>query len=149
MEFQRVAPANELTSFVECFWQAESNESKPECVKIIPDGFPEIIFHFGDPYRIRFTKHWSVQSKSLFGGQLKHFFFLENTGTSDVFGIKLKPTAPTHLFKLSIHKFTNRVVDLNELPEIQKELSSGMKECTTLKDRVAFAENLSNRKSFM
>ena len=46
MLFHRFAPAKSLESFVECYWVIESEEKKPVIQKIIPDGFPEIIFHY-------------------------------------------------------------------------------------------------------
>src|SRR5688572_33304007 len=98
MQFNRIDPPNGLRHLVECYWIAKSNSSTPTQQKIIPDGFPEIIFHFGDPYRIELESDWEIQSNSLVAGQITKHFFLENTGRSDILGIKLKPAAPTQLF---------------------------------------------------
>ena len=53
MTFNRFDPDEELKNLVECYWIAEDNDPTPFLQKIIPDGFPEIIFHYADPYKIK------------------------------------------------------------------------------------------------
>ena len=129
MIFKRVAPSSGLAELIECYWIVESHDPAPRQQKIIPDGFPEIIFHYGDPYRIKLGRRWEPQSKSLLAGQLSKFFFLENTGVSGIIGIKLKPAALTHLFDCTMHRYTDQVVDLHEafgnrLQAMESELRS-------------------------
>lgn len=112
MIFKRLAPDPGLEHLIECYWIVESQDPTPQQQKIIPDGFPEIIFHYGDPYRINLGTAWELQSASLLGGQLRNYFYLENTGVSGIVGIKLKPTAVTHLFNISMDELTDKVVDL-------------------------------------
>ena len=115
MFFKRFEPAKELTAFIECYWIIEDDDKIPRQQKIIPDGFNEIIFHYRDPYRIRLYEKWELQSKSLLAGQIRNHFFLENTGVSGIVGIKLKPTALTHLYALFMQELTDRVVDISSL----------------------------------
>lgn len=122
MIFKRISPPGELKNVVECYWIAENSNRLAVQEKIIPDGFTEIIFHYGDPYLIRLKNSWKEQSKSLFAGQITRHFYLQNTGVSGVIGIKLKPTAITHLYKISMDKFTDKVVDTSEIPEMNAVL---------------------------
>jgi hypothetical protein len=112
MFFKRFRPDHDLEPFIECYWIVEDDDTTPRLQKIVPDGFNEIIFHLGDPYRIRLYDHWEQQSTSLLAGHIRKHFFLENTGSSNIVGIKLKPTALTHLFGLHMYQFTDKVVDL-------------------------------------
>ena len=112
MDFRRIDPPNRLRNILECIWIAESHDPQPVLQKIIPDGFPEIIFHFGDPYRIKLKDKWELQSRSLLAGQITGHFFLENTGQSSMMGLKFKPAALTNLFEILMHPFTDAVVDL-------------------------------------
>jgi methylphosphotriester-DNA--protein-cysteine methyltransferase len=112
MGFERITPGPGTNRFIECFWIVEEADPTPVIQKIIPDGFPEIIFHYGDPYLIKLDKKWSKQSLSLFGGQITNHFFLKNTGVSNILGIKLKPAAASLLFDIDMHALTNRVVSL-------------------------------------
>lgn len=113
MSFYRYEPPESLLRLIECYWIVEDDNSLPVQQKIIPDGFPEIIFHFGDRYRIKLRQEWKQQSTALLAGQLTRFFYLENTGRSYVIGIKLKPAAVTHLFGISMHAITDNVIDLD------------------------------------
>jgi AraC-like DNA-binding protein len=118
MYFKRIDPPDHLSSIVECYWIIENNDPTPAKEKIIPDGFTELIFHYGDPYRISIDGDWSTQTPTLLAGQIDKHFYLENTGASGIFGIKLQPTALTNLFALNMREFTNRAVDLSVITQI-------------------------------
>jgi AraC-like DNA-binding protein len=115
MEFRRIHPPAELRKLVECYWIARNPDPAPVLQKIIPDGFPELIFHFGDPYRIQLADTWEQQANNLLAGQITKFFFLENSGTSDILGIKLNPAAVTQLFDINMSALCDRVVPLDEV----------------------------------
>lgn len=114
MQFSRIEPPHELKHLVECYWIVKSTDNTPLLQKIIPDGFPEIIFHFGDPYKIELKKDWETQAASLVAGQITSYFFLENTGHSDILGIKLKPSALTILFGADMSLLKDKVVSFRE-----------------------------------
>lgn len=116
MVFSRIEPESPLSRFIDCYWVIESSDPTPRREKIIPDGFSEIILHHSkaDPYRINLSGRWEMQTKSLLGGQISKYFYLENSGQSGMVGIKCKPTALTHLFNLTMTDYTDRVVDLYE-----------------------------------
>lgn len=124
MFFKRFDPAEELKNIIDCYWIIEDDDVAPIRQKIIPDGFNEIIFHYRNPYRINLSGAWEKQSLNLLAGQIRKHFFLENTGASGIIGIKMKPTALTHLFGISMHQFTDRVVDLSSVPPLQSLLIS-------------------------
>jgi AraC-like DNA-binding protein len=115
MLFERIAPDPQLADFIECYWIVEDASAEIRKQKIIPDGFTEIIFHLADPYRICLNGSWQLQSRSLLAGQIRKCFFLENTGASIIIGIKLKPTALTHLYQLNMSLLTDDVVDIHEV----------------------------------
>jgi AraC-like DNA-binding protein len=113
MQFKRIIPREELRHWIECFWIAQNGDPSPIIQKIIPDGFPEIIFHFADPYLINLRGDWEPQSKNLLAGQITRYFHLKNTGRSHMLGIKLKPASLAQLFDLSMDSLTDKVVELN------------------------------------
>jgi AraC-like DNA-binding protein len=115
MNFNRIKPRQGLENIIECFWMVDGDEARPDRQKIIPDAFTELIFHFGDPYRIRLSTRWETQGRSLFAGQINKHFYLENTGRSGIFAIKLRPSAATHLFGTQMSELTNKVIDLQTL----------------------------------
>lgn len=146
MHFQLIPPAVKLSRWIECYWVIESESVLPVRQKIVPDGFPELIFHFGDPYQINISGAWQRQAKSLFAGQLRRFFFLENEGRSEIFGIKFKPAAPALLFGVDMSGFTDRVVDLHSLQlGNTKELEHALARARGSEDRVLLTEQFLQR----
>lgn len=113
LHFDWRAPANGLEKLIKSYWFISSRDNDEKKVqKIVPDGYPEIIFHFADPYMIRLKSDWELQPPHLLAGQIKKHFYLGNTGKSDIAGVKLNPTALTHLFGLHMDKYTDKVVQL-------------------------------------
>lgn len=80
--------------------------------KIVPDGYPEIILHYGDSYRINLHGDWQMQGKYLLAGQLTKHFFLENTGKSGMIGIKFQPGIISTLFGVDMSELTDKVIPL-------------------------------------
>jgi len=124
MLFDRKEPSPPLRHLIKEFWIIENPETEPVAQKIIPDGYSEIILHYGDPYRINTSGAWEEQASMLYSNQFTHCFLLENTGASAMLGIKLFPTAFYQLFGEGQHPITDQVVDLTQLinlpPEIQQ-----------------------------
>src|SRR5690242_12308900 len=114
MQFSRIEPPEGLKHLVECYWIVKSTDPAPTLQKIIPDGFPEIIFHFGDPYKIELKTNWEIQGNNLIAGQITKYFYLENTGQSDILGIKLKPAALTQLFGVDMSLLKDKVITLRD-----------------------------------
>lgn len=113
MIYQKLSPSSEISHLIECYWwiDSESDDSISE-EKIIPDGFPEMIWHYGEPYEINISGHWELQPKALLAGQLTNHFYLRNTGTSGMVGIKWKPQALFDLYRLTMSELVDSVVEL-------------------------------------
>ncbi len=112
--FRLFPPDADVADLVDCFWIVEDPDTAPRERKIIPDGFPELIFHYGDPYDIRRADNWERQPRSLAAGQMSRHFFLRNTGRSAMIGVKLKPWALYHLFG-HLGAMRDRVAALSEI----------------------------------
>jgi len=115
MTFERFDPKPELSHIIKEFWIYEDLESIPKIQKVIPDGYSEIIIHYGDPYRINLDGVWETQSRLLFSNQISKFFHLENTGKSAIIGMKLFPMAGYELFGIDMSTLTDQVVALEDL----------------------------------
>jgi len=116
MKFQKLIPSEQLQHIVNCYWFIDSeHDYEIHVQKIVPDGFPELIFHYGDPYEINLSGIWEKQSQYLVAGQIKSYFFLRNTGRSGIVGIKLMPTTLSDYFGVSMHQLTGKVIPLGEM----------------------------------
>jgi AraC-like DNA-binding protein len=116
MNYSTIIPDSDLQSLVECYWSVEGNATEQQ--KIIPDGFPEAIFHFGDPYEFFHDDGTiEIQEKTLISGQISKPITLRPTGRSDVFGIKFKPAALWKIFGVDMSKLKDQVLPLPAVSE--------------------------------
>lgn len=141
MHYESFSPAESLKGLVKEYWIFENNDPTPNRQKIIPDGYSEIIIHYGDAYRINLSGKWEIQSSMLFSSQISKFFNLENTGASGMIGIKLYPAAFNQLFHIDISTYTDKVVPLQELISTESEpLTELESNNVSIAERVQLAE---------
>lgn len=78
--------------------------------KIVPDGFSELIFHFGQPYQIKNeTENFERQSRCLAAGQLVSPIWIRPGGESGIAAVKFHPCAFWQLFGINMQVLTNRI----------------------------------------
>ncbi|MEM9546755.1 MAG: helix-turn-helix transcriptional regulator [Bacteroidota bacterium] len=127
MIYEQLEPNPILRQTIKSFWLVDSlDDDKKFIQKIIPDGYPELIFHYKSPFKANISGEWFLQDKDLIAGQIRNHFFLENTGTIGMFGIKFQPWTLKLLFDLNMHPLTDQVIPfhsanlsvLNPLKEI-------------------------------
>jgi len=107
--------------YVDCYWVIESDASPNQDIeKIIPDGFIEIIYHYGDTYRISLTGDWKEQNDKLFAGQIDKHFYIENDGRTGMIGIKLRPETATLMFGIDMSQHTNQVTSIANIPALEE-----------------------------
>ncbi len=144
MLYQRFRPSPHLVEYIKEFWIIDSGtEIAKSKQKIIPDGYPELIFHYKDPYSINISGNWQMQTHSLVAGQIRNHFFLENTGQSGMIGVKMMPTSMTKLFGISMNQLTDSVVDIHSLASVQSKLATLPK--PSLQNKEAFIQSFEQR----
>lgn len=137
MDFIRITPHHDLDEFIECYWMMKSDDSMPVTEKIIPDGFTEIIFNYRAVYKSKISGDWNLQSPNLLAGQLKTFFYLQNTGTTGSVAVKLKPAALTQLFGFSMDQYVDKIADLDSFPNPEfKQLKEKILACFSVESKI-------------
>jgi AraC-like DNA-binding protein len=156
MIYKNVSPCDHLKTLVKSFWMVDSEgDATIRREKIIPDGYPEMIFHYGDPYRANISGEWYTQEKYLIAGQITNYFFLENLGISGMIGIKFQPWAIKELFDLEMEPIVNQAISLPQClfeklnPFIQISNSSLRfeKKVKQIEEELTSMTSLSNRKN--
>ena len=80
-----------------CIWVFEGRFDEVHDERIVPDGCPELILHFGTPYAERDDAGaWQRQPPLLLAGNLTHALLLRAEGDVGVLGIRLWPQAVAH-----------------------------------------------------
>jgi AraC-like DNA-binding protein len=140
MFFQSFAPAPSLANIVKCYWLLTGNDLSTQ--KIVPDGFPELIFHFGQRYQIKNgTGAFERQSTCLTAGQLVNPIWIRPEGESGIVGVKFEPAAFWQLFGVNMHALTNESVNgVDVVGNSVAELSQKVSESKTNTERVLWIE---------
>jgi AraC-like DNA-binding protein len=141
MFFQSFAPAPPLANIVNCYWLLTGNDISTQ--KIVPDGFPELIFHFGQPYQIKNAAgNFERQSICLAAGQLVNPIWIRAEGVSGIAAVKFHPCAFWQLFGTNMHALTNESANgVDVLGNSITELSQKVCESKTNRERVLWIEN--------
>ena len=143
MNYRLQEPTSELSHIVKSFWMIDSEgDATVEAQKIIPDGYPEMIFHSADAYKTNINGTWQSQNHDLIAGQITNYFYLENTGVTKMFAIKLQPWALAVLFGIDMSAITNDVITIDKelLKIIQPIKQIAIHDAISFEDKVTQIE---------
>ena len=94
MDYREFAPIPPLASVVERIWTLEGRATAAgaPAEPVLPDGRPELILHFGDPFdRIEPDGSGERQASVLYAGQVTSPLVLRPTGRVAVLGVRFHP----------------------------------------------------------
>jgi hypothetical protein len=69
MNYIRIQPHPQLARLIECYWVIEGEDAEPGTEKIIPDGYTELIFHYGDFYRTQISGYGKYNRPTCWPGK--------------------------------------------------------------------------------
>lgn len=117
MRYAEFPAPPELSTWVRCLWSFEASFDPFHDERIVPDGCPEIIVHFGNPYLERDESgDWLPQPSVLLAGNLTRPLHLRAVGQAGVLGIRLWPQAARHWVAMPAEQIPDRRFAL-ELPD--------------------------------
>lgn len=94
MQYAEYAPVPRLASVVDRLWTLSGDAASlgTDTQPVLPDGRPELIFHFGDAFeRIHADGLVERQPTVIFAGQLTSQLLLRPTGAIRVLGVRFHP----------------------------------------------------------
>jgi AraC-like DNA-binding protein len=93
MQYQEFAPIRQLADAVDRIWVLEGKEAPAgaPAEPILPDGRPELILHFGDPFERVGERGTARQAPILYAGQVTGPLVLRPTGRVAVIGVRFHP----------------------------------------------------------
>jgi AraC-like DNA-binding protein len=125
------------------------DSSPANCIqRIIPDGRPELILNFGNPFESLTKGVWNSQPGCFFVGQITGPLLLRPSGPAGMLGIDFRPHGAASLLGLPICELTDSAIALEDLSrrlfrelERVRDLSSLTQALTALDPALcAFAE---------
>ena len=98
MDYREFAPLPSLQPLVRCYWtlNADGAQSDRDPEPALPDGSPELIFNFGDPFHaIHADGSASQQPLLMLVGQITGPFTVAPTGRMDLIAVRFRPHGAT------------------------------------------------------
>ncbi len=143
MFYEEFTPHISLAPFVRRIWVYESgaDSGEVETQHIVPDGFPELIVHYGDQFHeIDRNGIAKKQSRLIFAGQISGPLTLQSGASAGVMGVRFWPAAARALLRLPMHEATDQRLDMTAI------LGAAT---SSLIDEVLSANNVAARVSVM
>ncbi|HET9373322.1 MAG TPA: helix-turn-helix domain-containing protein [Vicinamibacterales bacterium] len=104
-----------LQAIVERIWTLEG-DAPGEAQPVLPDGRPELIFHFGDPFeRLDDQGRGERQGALLVCGQLDRALHLRPVGRTAVLGVRLRGAGIAALTRLPQDQLVNRTIEAGDV----------------------------------
>lgn len=116
MFYEEFTPHISLAPFVRCIWvfEADADTGEGETQRIVPDGFPELIAHYGDQFHEVDTNGMAKQqSRLMFAGQLSGPLTLQSGARVGVMGVRFWPAAARALLRLPMNEMTDQRLDMS------------------------------------
>lgn len=125
MQYREIAPVPELADVVDCLWTLEGHASghgEPE--PVLPDGRPELVLHFGDPFeRLESGGVAERQPSLIYAGQLTRQLLLRPTGRIAVLGVRFLPHGAVGILTVPQHELAGLTIALDAVsPRLRRAL---------------------------
>ena len=118
MNYQEYSPGPRLAAYVERLWTltGTASEMAGASQPVLPDGRPELIIHFADPFdRAAADGAFERQTAIIFAGQLTGELLLRPTGAAAVLGVRFHAFGASAVLNVPQHLVAGATPDLAEL----------------------------------
>jgi AraC-like DNA-binding protein len=124
MQHQEVEAPAELRDIIKCFWYTSLDFGElPSNFEVLPDGYAEIIFHFGSACSISIASGWQLLPSPFLMGLLNQPVQLRVKNRFEVIGIRCYPWTVFDLLGLPSGKDGARVFE-HPIAQLQATLAA-------------------------
>lgn len=117
MFYREFPPHPALIDHVQCIWlfEAAPHEAADDTQRIVPDGHPEMLLHFGDRFHEIHDDKVVVQSRLIFAGQLSKPLLLKPGASAGVVGVRFRSAGARALLGMPMAARTDTRLDLMDV----------------------------------
>lgn len=148
MPYVEFLPKPEIAHFVKCVWNyaADTSETEGRPERIVPDGNPELVIHYGHPFSEFTAAGKQQQPRGFVMGQMTRPLALDpSQGAPGIVGVRFWPAGTRAMIGAAMSEFTDEHLALDDVvPGAAASLvdqiasaASARERCDILQDFVA------------
>ncbi len=115
MFYKEFKPHLSLQQHIKCFWVFENSYGDNHFERMLPDGFIDLVFHYGQKPRLVIDGKEIIKPSNFLGGHLVSSALLHFSGELKMFGIKFYPWATASLYKMPAYELNNLRIPVSEI----------------------------------
>ena len=116
MRYQELAPTPRAAPWVHCLWIFEATLPGAGPERIVPDGRPELVIHFGRPFgEVDGDGRATRQQDAIFAGQVTRPLVLRSAGNAGVLGVRFRPAGARAFLGMPMRHATDQRIAVREL----------------------------------
>ncbi len=115
MHYTERPPHPVLAKHIRCLWmfEASPDDVAAEIQRVVPDGYPEMVLHYGDyGHEVDTTGALQRQSRFVFAGQISQPLLLQPGAHAGMIGIRLQPAGARTFLGMPMGEMTDVRLDL-------------------------------------
>ena len=124
MNYGEITPGPAAARYIQCYWLLEDDAPSDVVQRIVPDGRPELIFNFAQPFENQVRGKWRAQPDCFFVGQITGPMLLRAKGPARILGIRFHPHGASRVFGMPVRELTDSVV---RVEDISQQISRGLR----------------------
>jgi len=125
MQYREFRPSEANRSFVDCYWTLELAGGSGAVQRVVPDGRPELILNFANPFEAFQDGQWRRQPVAFLSGQINGPLLLRPGGPARIVGVRFLPHGAARLFGQAMHELADQFAPLDELaPALARDIES-------------------------
>jgi len=118
MDYREYRPVPSLVPFVDRLWTlvGPAVPDEADVQPVLPDGRPELVIHFGDPFhRVSATGTSVRQAQVLLAGQLTEQLLLKPSGAVAVLGVRFSPFGAAAFLPVPQHHLAGLTIGIDDV----------------------------------
>lgn len=115
MFYKEIIPQSSLQQHIKCFWVFENSYGDNHFERMLPDGFIDLVFHYGQKPKLVIDGKEITKPSNFLGGHLVSSALLHFSGELKMFGIKFYPWATASLYKMPAYELNNLRIPVSEI----------------------------------
>jgi AraC-like DNA-binding protein len=138
VRYREIRPSVRLRPYVDSFWILEHDGDDGPPQRVVPDGHPELILNWGEPFEAFKDGSWQPQPRCFLAGQIDGPLLLRPRGPAKMLGIRFHPHGASRVLPAPMDELAGRFTAIEDLaPTLARDLNRGILDSP---DPIAFTE---------